>query len=168
MSKRRKTKNKNQPTVSMSAEKLSKRKWRSVRRFVIFSTILVSLTGVGFASFKHNYEVEHDLSVIGEGIPTIVQVHDPKCSKCAQLRRNASNAVDRIGDELLFRVADITTPKGYSLQKKHNVPHVTLLLFDGDGDLRQVLEGVKDDDLLYRTFRAQLDQMAKRSSNKAG
>ena len=152
----------------MSPEKISKRRWKSFRRFFVFSTILVSLAGVGFASFKHNYDIEHDLSVIGKGIPTVVQIHDPKCQLCAQLRRNAGNAVDRIGGEILFRVADITTPQGYRLQKKHDVPIVTLLLFDSKGGLQRVLSGVKDDDLLYRTFRTHLDPAAKRSRKITG
>ncbi|MCP4983147.1 MAG: hypothetical protein GY935_21940 [Gammaproteobacteria bacterium] len=168
MGRRRKVKNNQRSTSSMSAEKINKRRWRSFRHFFIFSTILVSLAGAGFASFKHNYDIEHDLSVIGKGKPTVVQIHDPKCRLCAQLRRNAGNAIDQIGDEMLFRVADITTPQGRRLQNKHDVPIVTLLLFDARGELRQVLNGVKDDDLLYRTFLAHLDRIARRSQNIAG
>jgi hypothetical protein len=33
-----------------------------------------------------------------------------------------------------------------------------LLLFDGKGELRRVLTGVKDDDVLYRAFEAHLER----------
>ncbi len=164
MSKRRKIKNKRSSATGGSNEKSARRRWQNICRMVVFSTILVSIAGVGFASFKHSYDVQHDLSVIGKGKPTVVQIHDPKCQLCLRLRRNADAAVDRIGSEILFRVADITTPKGRRLQRKHDVKNVTLLLFDGSGKLIQVLSGVKDEDLLYRTFLAHLNQKSNRSS----
>ena len=164
MSKRRKIKHNRSSSTGISTEKLVRRRWQGIRRTVVFSAILMSIAGVGIASLKHNYDVQHDLSVIGKGRPTVVQIHDPKCQLCLRLRRNADAAVDRIGSDILFRVADITTPKGRRLQSKHDVKNVTLLLFDGSGQLNQVLSGVKDEDLLHRTFLALLNQKSNRWS----
>ena len=73
-------------------------------------------------------------------------------------RRNASAAIDDMNDRLLFRIADIGTPEGRRLQQRHQVPHVTLLLFDGDGNLRKVLRGVKGEELLKHSFTRHLER----------
>jgi hypothetical protein len=43
-----------------------------------------------------------------------------------------STTADSIGERLLYRIADISTAQGRQLQSRHDVPHITLLLFDGD------------------------------------
>ena len=134
------------------------RRWLEAGRFIVALVVLVGAVGSGLAVYKHNYEISHDLSVIGKGVPTVVQIHDPKCSLCNQLRRNADTAIGHFGDRLLYRIADITTPAGRRLQVRHDVPHVTLLLFDGEGQLRNVLTGVKSDELLRRSFEIHLDR----------
>ncbi len=134
------------------------REWRNLRQAGLALILTMSVVGVGLAAFKHNYDISHDLSVIGKGIPTVVQIHDPGCRLCNQLRANTSDAVDRLGDQILYRIADITTPEGRRLQRKHGVKHVTLLLFDGDGVLRRVLEGVRDEDELHTSLKRHLDR----------
>lgn len=129
-----------------------KRQRRELLRMAIAMLIVVPLIGGALAAFKSNYDVTHDLSVIGKGVPTVVQIHDPGCQLCQQLRRNASAATSEMGNRLLFRIADVTTSEGRRLQRQHQVPHVTLLLFDGTGKLRKVLNGVKGEELLKHTF----------------
>ena len=135
-----------------------KRKRRELLRLAVALLIVVPVIGGALAAFKHNYDVTHDLSVIGKGIPTVVQIHDPGCRLCQQLRRNASAAADSMDGHLLFRVADISTPIGRRLQQRYQVPHVTLLLFDGNGELRRVLEGVKSEALLKHTFSRHIER----------
>jgi hypothetical protein len=156
MSKRKK----NTHTAAKTPESRPKksRKWREIRQFTIVFALLATVVGSGLAAFKYSYDASHDLAVIGKGIPAIVQIHDPNCPLCNQLRSNATSAADRFGDRLLYRIADIKTPQGRQLQLRHDVPHVTLLLFDGKGELRRVLTGVKDDDVLYRAFEAHLER----------
>lgn len=129
-----------------------KRQKRQLLQMAIALLIVAPLIGGALAAFKHNYDVTHDLSVIGKGVPTVVQIHDPGCQLCQQLRRNASAAAGGMENRLLLRIADVTTPEGRRLQRQHQVPHVTLLLFDGDGKLRRVLNGVKGEELLKHTF----------------
>ena len=135
-----------------------RRQWRNLRQAGLALLLTMSVVGVGLAAFKHNYDISHDLSVIGKGIPTVVQIHDPGCRLCNQLRANTGDAVDRLGDRILYRIADITTTEGKRLQRKHRVPHVTLLLFDGDGQLRRVLEGVRNEDELHDSLLRHLDR----------
>lgn len=124
--------------------------------------ILVSVSGAGIATFKHRYEKAHDLSVIGNGIPTVVQIHDPGCPKCRKLRENATTALRRVDHDIQYRIADITTRPGRLLQRVHQVPHVTLLLFDGGGELKRVISGVSGVESLERAFNSHVNPRARR------
>ena len=141
-----------------SVTKNSKRKKREIRRFLVVVAILVFGVGGGLAAFKHNYDITHNLADIGQGTPVVVQIHDPGCQLCLQLRKNANSAIDKLDGDLLFRIADITTPQGRALQLRHDVGNVTLLLFDGKGELRNVLKGVKSDELLHKTFTSHIER----------
>ena len=100
---------------------------------------------------------EQDLSRIGNGIPTVVQIHDPQCRQCVALQKEARNAVCNFGDgELQFVVANIRSQEGGQLAAAHGVGHVTLLLFDGAGQRRAVLSGPNKSDYLTDAFRLHL------------
>ncbi len=156
-SKKRKPRRRVAPAKPTRRQRMQ-REWRNLRQAALALVLTMSVVGVGLAAFKHSYDISHDLSVIGQGIPTVVQIHDPGCRLCNQLRANTSDAVDRLGDRILYRIADITTPEGKRLQRKHRVNHVTLLLFDGDGELRRVLEGVRDEDELHGSLLRHVDR----------
>jgi hypothetical protein len=164
------TSSKKSPAISSAtaSKKKSKRRIGSIIRSVVALVVLVMAAGAGITALNNNYDTNHDLSVIGQGLPTIVQIHDPSCQLCIRLRSNAKSALGRIaGEDVLFRVADITTPKGRLLQSKHNVPHVTLLLFDRDGKLSRTLNGVKTDDFLHQAFLAHINSRANRARLEA-
>jgi hypothetical protein len=157
MNKRKKpTRNPNPSKSNTSTIKSRSRKWREFRRFTLAFALLAGVVGSGLAAFKYSYDISHDLSVVGKGIPAIVQIHDTSCALCNQLRSNTNSAIKPFGDRLLYRIADISTPEGRRLQRRHDVPHVTLLLFDGAGELRNVLTGVKSSDVLQRAFEIHL------------
>lgn len=143
---------------SISTIKSKARKWREFRRFTLVFALLAGVVGSGLAAFKYSYDISHDLSVVGKGIPAIVQIHDTSCALCNQLRSNTDSAIKAFGDRLLYRIADISTPEGRRLQRRHDVPHVTLLLFDGEGELRNVLTGVNSDEVLQRAFEIHLER----------
>jgi len=71
----------------------------------------------------------------------VVQIHDPSCQLCRRLMKNTRSALKE-RDNINFRVADVTTGEGKRFQQKHNVPNVTLLLFNGKGTLVDTVRGV--------------------------
>lgn len=98
----------------------------------------------------------HDLSRIGQGAATVVQVHDPSCPLCAGLQRETLAALDAFQDGAIdYVVADITTSAGAAFAREHGVSHVTLMLFDGDGALLQVLSGARSRSALVAAFERQ-------------
>ncbi len=102
---------------------------------------------------------EHDLTRIGKGVPMVVQIHDPQCPSCLALQRNVRKAMRGFGDdELQYAVANITEPKGRSLALDHDAQHITLLLFDGDGNRQSVLTGIIDSAVLEQRFSAHAKQ----------
>ncbi|MEM7472003.1 MAG: hypothetical protein AAF340_11690 [Pseudomonadota bacterium] len=87
---------------------------------------------------------EADLTKIGKGTPAIVQIHDPTCPICNSLQREARKAIKTMdGDQPEFFVANIKTLEGSDFAADHGVPHVTILLFDGKGEMKQVLQGAR-------------------------
>ena len=97
---------------------------------------------------------EQDLSRLGNGIPTVVQTHDPQCPRCRALQREAREAVSEFEDGTIqFLVANIRQPEGRQLAAAHGVGHVTLLLFDGSGRRRGILVGENDSESLSAEFR---------------
>ena len=98
---------------------------------------------------------EHDLSRIGNGVPSVVQIHDQSCNACLALQREARDAMGDFDDsELQYLVADLKSPAGKKLAAAHGVSHVTLLLFDGDGQRRKVLAGPSTSEILGHYFRS--------------
>lgn len=123
--------------------------------------VLLGLAGLGAAvgagawavsSFRV-FRAEHDLSRLGRGAPSIVQVHDPSCATCTALQRQARKALRGMDDcGLEYLVADITTPDGSAFARRHGSSHVTLLLFDGAGREVTRLEGVRQAQELAAAF----------------
>ncbi len=96
---------------------------------------------------------EQDLSQVGQGRPSIVQIHDPNCSVCAALQRETRKALKHFDDEALdFFVANIQSDDGARFAAKYGVPHVTLLLFDSQGNLVNTLRGPQERDELRDVF----------------
>lgn len=105
---------------------------------------------------------EHDLSRIGKGIPTVVQVHDPDCPTCRSLMRAARTAMESFEpDELQYVVANLQTPEGQELASRHGVGKVTLLLMDGDGRRRATLPGEASSAMLLPDFQRHAKRYAK-------
>lgn len=108
---------------------------------------------------------EHDLSRIGNGIPAVVQVHDPGCPSCLALQREARVAMQNFdGENLQYLVANLSTPEGRKLADRYGVGRVTLLLMDGTGKRLQTLTGEADSDVLVSAF----ERLIKRSGRTAG
>ncbi len=102
---------------------------------------------------------EGDLSKIGNGIPAIVQVHDPQCPTCNALQRAARDALASFDDaKVQYLVANLTVPDGRDFAREHNAGRVTLLLFDGEGRRVRSLTGRRTKHELEALFRDHLDR----------
>lgn len=116
----------------------------SRRKFILIpAAIAVAGTAAfGLNALEVNKRELHDLSEIGNGTPTVVQVHDPSCPTCRRLKSIVKNTIG--GDSSVqYRLADITTPEGKTLQEKYNVPKITLLYFDAKGKHVHTTQGLQ-------------------------
>jgi len=124
------------------------------RRNAIKALIVLPVAGVAGAAI-HRYDVQnrglHDLTLIGQGNPVVVQIHDPACQLCRRLMNNSRKAL-KGQDDIVFRVADITTTDGKQFQMKHNVDTVSLVLFDATGKRVDTVQGVTPVDELKTRF----------------
>lgn len=116
---------------------------------------LVAAGGLG-AYVVHLYQStshEHDLSRVGNGTASVVQIHDRQCQLCLALQKETRQALESLdGDKPDYVIADIRTDKGLSFANKHGAKHVTLLLFDKAGKLRQVINGQRGSNELRQAF----------------
>lgn len=105
---------------------------------------------------------DHDLSRIGQGVPTVVQIHDPQCPQCLALQSETQAALQAFdADELHYVIANIRSAEGRAFARAHGVEHVTLMLFDGEGRPQQVLSGLNQADRLERAFRRHLERASR-------
>jgi len=69
---------------------------------------------------------EHDLTRVGTGTPTIVQIHDPQCSLCTALQRETRRALRDLPEgALTYLIANIRNEDGAAFANRHGQPHVT-------------------------------------------
>lgn len=120
--------------------------WKSVASkgaifFAFFALLIGSVFIYGQVTKSH-----YDLSVIGNGKATVVQIHDHNCQLCRQLKRNLDSVKNEFKDDIQFKTANILTKKGARFAEQHQVPHVTLLLFDKHGQRINTLRGVRSSD----------------------
>ena len=114
---------------------------------------VASAVGVFSVNAVQATVAEHDLTRIGTGTPTIVQIHDPQCSLCTQLQRETRKALKALPDDAVtYLIANIRNDEGAAFANRHGQPHVTLLLMDGEGQVRQVIKGVTDSAVLQEAF----------------
>lgn len=108
---------------------------------------------------------ELDLTKIGNGKPTIVQIHDPNCPRCVELQGETREALGNIDDDdLQYLVANIRSESGRAFAEEQGVGHVTLLLFDGKGQRLNVLAGNNSSETLERAFRRLLQSASTASA----
>jgi len=151
-------KNSKQPTQIQAREQVSARRgfFKKIRNGVL-ATLIIGAVGWFVVDDVKATMQEHDLTRIGNGTPAVVQIHDPQCPKCLALQRETRDAMDNFeSGQLQYIVANIRSPEGRALATKHNVSHVTLLIFDARGKKRQVLTGPNQSSHLTDVFRQHL------------
>lgn len=158
----KKKNNNNSAQTSPSEKTLSRRELFSKFQYGAVATL--ALGGFGWFMVEEATAMfeENDLTRVGNGIPTIVQIHDPQCPKCVALQRETREALESFDDgQLQYLVANIKRSTGQDFAAAHNVGHVTLLLFDGAGRRRQILVGPNESHYLTNAFQSHLDKYGK-------
>ena len=142
-------------TKAAPAPKASTLSRRSVLSGGAVASALVVGGGFWGGSSFRTYAAEHDLARVGQGSPAIVQIHDPQCPTCTALQKQTRAALRDFDDcGMTYLVADITTPSGAAFARRYNVPNVTLLLFDGAGNLHRQVQGLQQAARLAQVFAA--------------
>jgi thioredoxin-like negative regulator of GroEL len=131
--------------------------WKNVIQKSTFYLVLCALIIGTFLIYSNNTKAEYDLSVIGNGTPTVVQIHDHNCRLCRQLKSNLDDVKKDFSDKVQFKTANILAKKGAEFAQKHQVAHVTLLFFNKKGQRANVLQGVSSKD----EIRSALEQLIK-------
>ncbi|MEO9457995.1 MAG: hypothetical protein ABJE63_13550 [Lentilitoribacter sp.] len=141
-----------------NVENPSRRKWLDFARNGAI-TLAVLGSGGGYLAYSANAKMhEQDLTRIGQGTPTIVQIHDPNCSVCARLQRNTKSALSTFSDgDIEYVVANIKSAKGKAFAERNAVPHITLMLYDGKGELKHILRGPQEVSTLEIEFKKLLE-----------
>lgn len=130
-------------------------------RYALVGALVLGAGGWAVAAQVQSHRELHDLSVVGTGIPAAVQIFDHQCSTCYTLKDEviaAAKGFDK-GD-LIVRVANLATADGRALAERHAVPNMTVIMLDGDGELRQVLRGPSRSDYLSGAFSDHLRAIA--------
>ena len=107
-------------TNKSSASPVAARRPISRRKMLglLLGVPLVGVAGVGVHRHDVKKRALHDLSVLGNGSPAIVQIHDPSCRLCRRLMANTKKALgDR--DDITYRIADVTKTKGREFQERY-------------------------------------------------
>ncbi|MFT5419609.1 MAG: thioredoxin-related protein [Candidatus Endobugula sp.] len=118
---------------------LNWKKW--IKKGAIFFIFTVLIVGTIFI-YIDNKKVGYDLSVIGNGTASVIQIHDHNCRLCRQLKSNLDSVKSEFKEDIQFKTANILSNKGAAFARKYQVPHVTLLFFDKKGKRVNMLQGV--------------------------
>ena len=153
MAKRKKKQSR--PTVAATPAAKAASGFSLSRRTVTKMALLLgcaTTAGAAIHFYDQGNRELHDLSVIGSGVPVVLQVHDPSCALCRKLKSATERALEELPG-VNYRIADLTTPAGREIGEKYNVGKVTLLLFDARGKHVDTIQGVTPVDELLRSFR---------------
>lgn len=129
---------------------LTDKKRRTILKSTAAAGVLIG-AGVLIQLYDSKSRDLHDLTSIGNGLPVVVQVHDPSCALCRRLKANTLEALDQM-EGVQYRIADLTSSKGREMAAKYGAEKVTLLLFDGRGEHVGTVQGVTPVNELLSTF----------------
>jgi len=148
--KRKKPTSKSTKIKNKSPKSKSPKQWNYIKilKRSLIALCFLGVIAVPVIAYVQKSEIEHDLSVLGNGTPTVVQIHDPNCPMCQQLKSNLGKVKGEFKDDIQFKTANIKTKKGRRFATKYNVPHVTLLFFDKQGKRVNTLQGVSTPDAI--------------------
>lgn len=106
-----------------------------------------------FGIHRHDVRAKtlHDLSVVGQGEPVVVQVHDPSCALCRRLKSSTVAAL-KDAPHIQYRIANLNDAEGRAMSQEYGVGKVTLLLFNARGTHVYTVQGVTPKEELTQIF----------------
>ena len=136
-------------------QKFGKIPAKQKRRLFIKTAVSLGVFGVAAGAIS-GYDTKnkelHDLGVIGAGKPVVVQIHDTSCPICRNLKSRTMSVLED-QSRIEYRIADIQTTKGRTLQQKYGVQKTTLLLFDAEGGHIDTVYGLQTVEQLESLFK---------------
>jgi hypothetical protein len=121
-------------------------------RGLLIAMAILAVPVAWMAMEAHNARVRGDLSVIGSGVPVVVQVHDRRNRESRRLHDHVERALARLDGPLEWRVVDANSQQAASLARDYGAGRLTLLLFDGRGEMVRMKHGVESVDALEAVF----------------
>lgn len=156
--KKRKIKKKNSNTVTNKTKAPKPFNYKKTFKRLFIALCFFTVIAIPVYAYMQNSKVEHDLSVVGNGTPAVVQIHDPGCRLCNRLKSNLGDVKGEFKDKIQFKTANILKKKGRDFAAKYQVPHVTLLFFDKKGKRVDTLQGVSSSE----DIKSSLDKLVRR------
>ncbi len=104
------------------------------------SIILTSIVLIGWVMWTYLgvLPMSKDLSVIGEGKPTVVLVYESYAPAGMDAMERLNNVRGELESSMHFRVAHIGTPEGDMFVRRHDAFDGVMVLFDGAGEVVRV------------------------------
>ncbi|WP_434986576.1 hypothetical protein [Vreelandella zhaodongensis] len=127
---------------SKPSRRPTKRRLRAILRKSLIILALLTVPIAWLIANEYATGNQYDLSIIGNGDPVAVQIHDNSCPLCQRLKANAEEALANSDSPPEWRIADLNTASGAKFANQHGVGHVTILLFDGQGNHQDTIHGV--------------------------
>jgi hypothetical protein len=133
---------------------MSRRDMLGLVKFFGIGAAIIGGGGYYFVSSVMAGIAEEDLTKLANRIPTVVQVHDPGCPSCRALQRSTREALENFeAGEIQYLVANLNSPDGKAFADRHHAGRVTLLLFDAEGGMRQMITGRQSSEVLATALR---------------
>lgn len=132
-----------------------RQKGAALRSSLITIAIVVAALAIAATQLPRGFS--GDVSVIGQGAPVVVLVHNKESVQSQTLMTLLNRVRTDYGGRVEFVVVDIVTGAGKSFLDAHRLDDsVALILFDGNGGMRGVVPNVEDEvrlrSLLNDTF----------------
>ncbi len=157
--KKKKSRKSRSATAPQAPTQVDRRAALRLMRGLAIGVPVVGVAGYFGTAYVEASICEFDLTKIGDGLPSIVQVHDPQCALCLDLQRQTRRALRPHDDDgYHFLVANVATLDGRLFAQNHGVSNVTLVLLNGDGQHVGTVRGPIDDAALRASIGTHLEQ----------
>lgn len=138
-------------------ERQHPRRRRAVRRGhwlrgLLVAMAILAVPAAWMAMEAYQARIRADLSVLGSGVPVVVQVHDQRSRESRRLHDRVAGVLEGVEPALEWRVVDVNSEAGRRLAREYGADRLTLLLFDGRGELVQRLRGDPGGEVLEAAF----------------